>query len=323
MDYEYSVHAVLPDGTDWDITPGVTNVSWQDPDEEVAQRANITIAQTMTKRGWLHEQLQLCVLIKIFANGQEVFRGIVWEWEYGSSSKTREITLTCYDHFIYTQKSSSFGYYAAGKSTKDIISDICSKNGIKLQYDYSSIKHAKMVFKNKTIADQILDTLGEAKKKLKNEPVAIFDKQVLIIREKGSNTDVYSFKSDTNTVSTTERLTMDRLVTKVVVIGKEDSAGRRSIEATINGKLEYGTLQEIVYRDGDDTIAAAKDEAQKILDERGKPESDIRAEVPDVPTLRKGDKVHMEAGSLNGFFFVRGVTHNAETRSMSLELERM
>jgi hypothetical protein len=323
MDYKYAVHAVLPDGTDWDITPGVTKLSWQDPDEEVAQRANITVAQTMTKRGWLHSQLQLCVLVKIFANGQEVFRGIIWEWEYDSSSKTREINLTCYDHFIYTQKSRDFGYYAAGKSTNDIISDICSKNGIKLQYDYQSIKHAKTVFKNKTIADQILYTLDEAKKKLKSEPVAIFDKQVLIVREKGANTDVYSFKSDKNTVSTTERLTMDRLVTKVVVIGKEDSAGRRSIEATVNGKLEYGTLQEVVYRDGDDTIAAAKDEAQKILDDRGKPESDIRAEVPDVPTMRKGDKVHMEAGSLNGFFFVRGVTHNAETRSMSLELERM
>ena len=316
----YTVEATLKDGSLLDVTPAIQSLQWQAPAEEIAQRATMVLAQTQTKRGLLHSLLPLCTLLVIKANGTEVFRGVVWEWEY-TSGTTQNITLTCYDHFIYAQKSKDFAYYAAGKGTKDIISDICSKNGIKLNYQYESIKHAKISYRANTIADQILNTLNEAKRQLKTEPVAIFDKQTLIIRPRGQNKDVYVFEAAKNAVQTTERFTLDKLVTKVVVMGKEDKEGRRKVEATVTGDTSYGTLQDVVYRDGDDTIAAAKAEAQKIIDEKGKPDHIISAEAPDVPFIQKGDKVKMAAGSLVGYYYVKGITHSAHDRMMTMELE--
>lgn len=316
----YTVEATLKDGSNLDVTPAVQSLQWQAPAEEIAQRATIVLAQTKTKKGLLHSLAPLCTLIVIKANGTEVFRGVVWEWEYSSGS-AQDITLTCYDHFIYAQRSKSFSYYAAGKGTKELISDLCGKNGIKLDYKYESIKHAKIVYRSAAVSDQILDTLDEAKRQLKTAPVALFDKQTLIIRPKGQNKDVYVFEAAKNAVQTTERMTLDKLVTKVVVMGKEDKAGRRKIEAAVAGDTRYGVLQEVVYRDGDDTIAAAKAEAQKIIDERGKPDHIISVEAPDVPFIQKGDKVKMAAGSLVGYYFVKGVTHSAHDRMMTMELE--
>lgn len=320
LENSYAVKAVLKDGTTLDLTPAVTSLGWQDPPEEIAQRATIRLAQVKTARGYLNSLLPLCTLILIYANGEEVFRGIVWEWEYESSNK-REITLTCYDHFIYAENSKTFSYFPAGKSTRDMVQSICSAAGIKLEYTYDSIKHAKTIYRSRTIADQILDTLDEAALRQKTDPVAIFEKQTLKIGKEGTNKDVFVFKASDSAISTTERLTMAGLVTKVVIYGTEDSADRRRVEATVNGKTEYGNLQDIILRNKSTTLASAREEASKILAEDGLPKKTITVEAPDVPQIRKGWKIRMSAGSLLGYYIVKGVTHNAADRTMTMELK--
>lgn len=317
----YTAKALLKDGSALEITEAILRINRQEPPEEIAQRVNIRIAQVQTPKGWLHNLLPLCTFIVLYADGKETFRGIVWEWEF-SSSKQKEIDLMCYDHFIYAQRSKDDSYFPAGKSTQDIIGSICSKHGIKLSYAYGNIKHAKVAYKAITVSEMIHRTLTDAKSKLKENPVARFEKGVLQITRQGQNQDVYVFDASSSTISTNERITMDELVTKVVVVGKEDKQGRRKIEATLTGKTEYGTLQEIVQRDGDDTIAKTREEAQNILDEQGTPKHFITAEAPDVPEIKKGDKVKVMAGSLNGYYFVKGVTHDEASRTMVMELEK-
>ena len=43
--------------------------------------------------------------------------------------------------------------------------------------------------------------------------------------------------------------------------------------------------------------------------------------APDLPFLRKGDKVKVEAGTLIGYYIVSSVTHNATNRIMVMEVE--
>lgn len=320
LENSYSVKAILKDGSNLDLTPAVTRLSWQDPAEEVSQRATIKLAQVYTEKGYLNKLLPLCTAIFITANGAEVFRGIVWEWEY-ESSNSREITLTCYDHFIYAQNSKTFAYFPEGKSTKDIISAICADAGISLSYKWSSATHDKTVFRGSFISDQILETLTKAKRRIGGEPVATFEKGTLTIRGEAYNSSVYVFRGADNAMATHERVTMDGLVTKVAIYGAEDEDDRRQIEAVINGKTEYGTLQDIVLMTSSSTMEEAKKEAQTILEEDGYPRKTITADVPDVPEIRKGWKVRMEAGSLLGYYIVRGVTHDATARSMTLELK--
>lgn len=319
LENDYRVTALLQDGSTLELDPAVKRLSWQDPTGEIAQRAVIQLAQTKTDRGWLNALLPLCTVIQITANGAEVFRGIVWEWEY-TSGANREITLTCYDQFIYAQNSKTFAYFPAGKSTKDIVTAICSDNGIPLDYQWQSAKHDKAVFRGTNIADQIMDTLEDARKRLGARYVATYAGGKLTVRGEAYNQPIYIFKAAESAVSTTERLTLDGLVTQVAIYGAESEDDRRQLEAVVQGKTQYGTLQDVVFLSSSTTLAQAKEDAQGILWESGDPSRTITVEAPDVPEVRKGWKVRMEAGSLLGYYIVKGVTHNATGRTMSMEL---
>lgn len=319
LENEYTVRAVLQDGSTLDLTPAVTRLSWQDPTGEVAQRATLMLAQVKTDKGWLNSLLPLCTIIQIMANGAEAFSGIVWEWEYASSN-SRTITLTCYDHFIYAQNSKTFAYFPDGKSTKDIVTKICSDNGISCNYQWQSATHDKKVFRGTYIADQIMNTLEDARKRLVRRYVATFASGTLTIQGEAYNSDIYVFKATESAMSTSERMTMDGLVTQVAIYGAETKDDRRQLEAIVPGKTEYGTLQDVVLMTASSKLADAKKDAQGILQEDGNPKRTITAEVPDVPPIRKGWKVKMEAGSLLGYYIVMGITHNATDRTMTMEL---
>jgi hypothetical protein len=43
--------------------------------------------------------------------------------------------------------------------------------------------------------------------------------------------------------------------------------------------------------------------------------------APDLPFLRKGDKVKISAGTLIGYYIVSEVVHDATNRIMSMEVE--
>ena len=47
-----------------------------------------------------------------------------------------------------------------------------------------------------------------------------------------------------------------------------DGEGRASVDAVVDGNLEYGVLQEVVRRDSNKTMGEANAEAQAILKER-------------------------------------------------------
>lgn len=321
-DIKYEIKALLKDGRLIDITGAGLSVSRQEGAEEIAQRATLSLAQAeMDKGKYLNELLPLCTVIILYADGRETFRGKVWEVEYSSGSQ-KTINIICYDNFMYAQNSKDNSYYASGKSTKDIVGNICSTHGIKLNYTYGNIKHAKVLYKSIDISEQILRTLEDAQSKLKDKFVARYEKDTLYISKQGQNSDVYVFEAAKNVISASQRDSMDGLVTKVIVVGKEDSKGRQKIEATLKGKTEYGTLQEIVQRDSNNTIEKARDEAQKILDERGTPKKTISVETVDVPAVKKGDKVKIKAGNLNGCYYVKGVNHYEHNRTMTMELEK-
>ena len=319
MENTYSVTAVLQDGGTLNLDPAIEQVSWQDPADEVAQRAILVLAQVKTDKGWLNQLLPICTAIVITANDAEVFNGIVWEWEYESNSK-RTIQLTCYDRFIYAQNSKTFAYFPEGKSTKDIVSKVCSDNGIGIDYRWESATHDKITFRGTYIADQIMDTLEDARKRLGQRYVATYAGDTLTIQGEAYNSTVYVFEATKSAMSTSERMTMDGLVTQVAIYGAETKDDRRQLEAIVPGKTEYGTLQDVVLMTSSSKISEAKKDAQGILQEHGEPTRTITAEVPDVPEVRKGWKIKMNAGSLLGYYIVKGVTHNATDRSMTLEL---
>ena len=114
------------------------------------------------------------------------------------------------------------------------------------------------------------------------------------------------------------------VITKVIITGKADDDDREPIEATVSGKTsEYGTVQRIVNRSENTSLADAKIEAQNTIDENGEPKWEYEITAPDIPWIRRGDKIYVEAGDISGYQIVTEIdrTIDNKTREMTLTLE--
>jgi len=320
----YSVVAVLSDGTQVHLTKAASNIGWEENDKELAVRLNLTISDVQFGNKRLAAVLSLCTVIYLYANygigDVEIWRGTIWEWEY-SQINDSDIVVTCYDQLYYLQKSQDNKYYAKGKGTKTIITDILTSWSVPIgTYAGPDVKHAKILYKNKTISSMIIETLDDAKKLGGGKSLVRSSKGKAEIVKYGANEDVFVFSADHNLVMSSDKYSMVDLVTRVVIVGKEDKNGKPKVQATLNGKTEYGILQQIHSR-GDSSLSEAKKEAQEILDEKGSPKRTTTLRSPDLPFLRKGDKIYVETDSMTGYFFVKGVSHSATNGQMNMEVE--
>lgn len=326
---KYSVKVFFSSGEGMDLTGLCTSLTWGDEKDSIAQKAEIKLANIKIDKGYISDLIELCTQIVIFVNEEEYFRGIVWDWNY-TSALEKELSFTAYDKMIYLTQSKGNTYYSSGKSTQFLIEDICKEWNtnvredlkINVLYEWESWTHGKTPLKDMEISRQLTTVLDEAQTKLDSKYVMLFEKDTLMIRKKGSNEDIYYFHGK-NVESTTDRLTLQGLVTKVLVYGKSEEDKRPPLLKTVDGDLEYGVLQEIVTKDSNKTLDDAEKEAQNILKEKGKPEENITVSTIDVPMMRKGDKIKLVAGNLSGYFIVEGVSHDGFSKTMELELERI
>ncbi len=265
---KYSVKAFFSSGEVMDLTGLCTSLTWGDEKNSIAQKADITLANIKIDKGYISDLIELCTKIVIFANDKECFNGFVWDWDY-TSALEKELSFTAYDRMIYLTQSKGNTYYSSGKSTQFLVEDICKEWGITVQYEWESWTHGKTPLKDMEVSTQLTTVLDEAQTKLDSEYVMLMEKEVLMIRKKGSNQDVYYFHGK-NVESTKDHLTLQGLVTKVLVYGKSEEEQRPPLLETVNGNLDYGTLQEIVTKDSNKTLDDAKKEAQNILKEKAR-----------------------------------------------------
>lgn len=323
---EYMVYLITESGTQYQLDNAVTSLAWEEQEGQLAQKATVTIAAECSVDGEsIRAVLKINRIIRIKANwgaGEKtLFEGLIWEWNY-QHGQQKNLSITAYDPMIRLQQSKDHKYFSAGMDTKAIISSICGGFGVSVDYKWAhSITHEKKVFSANTISDMIMELLEEVRKQKNSPYITLYRNGKLEINAYGTNTDMYKFTED-NTISTSDKLTMDNLVTRVKVLGKSDNEGRSSVDAVIDGNLDFGILQEIVLRDSNKDLGAAKAEANTILSERGKPEESILVTAPDLPFTRKGDAVEIAAGNLSGIFYVLGVSHNAVMRQMTMTLKR-
>lgn len=320
---EYDVELLTENGKRWLLNAALVSLQWEENQNELAQRANLELVNIEIGESQLKALIKLNCGILIYGkwNGERrlVMQGSIWEAQ-NSSSSTKNITITAYDNSIRLQKSKDFKYYTAGQSTPAIIGDICSTWGIPFEYKWgASITHEKKIFNGDRISDMIIALLEETRKQTGKRYIASLKNGKLVISGYGTNSPVYRFDGE-NTVSVSDKLSITDLVTQVKILGKQDDDGRAPVEALVKGDTRFGVLQEIVRRDSDKDTASATAEADTILQERGKPERTTSVVVPDLPFMRKGDKVEMKAENLVGIFYITAITHNASTRKMTLSL---
>jgi len=319
----YSIVAVMPDGSRLFLSDLCESMGWEENKSELAGRLNLSIRDVSYNGSRLAQKLPLCTVIYLFSDWgqgeQEVWRGTVWEWEF-SGIDGDSIRLTCYDMLYYLNKSQVNKYYEKGTMTKSIVTDLCKDWKIPMGvYKGPNVKHGKLLFRGKTVAAILSDVLSDAEDLGAVKCFIRAGSGKIDILPYGTNDEVFILESGTQ-LSTSDRYSMTELVTRVIITGKEDKQGRPKVEATINGKTQYGILQ-VIQTKGSGDMADAKKAANKLLKERGEPKRTTTLRCIDMPKLRKGDKVSIKEGLLNGMFHVMGISHDGQSRTMNLEVE--
>lgn len=315
--------------TKYDITPILTNISLGEPDSEIAQKVSISIANVQVDGQYLSGIFKVRDRVFVYANDgekeDEVFRGFIWARGY-KSKKAKELQFVCYDNLIFFQESEEYQYFSAGYSTKSICGTLCGNWGVKLEYTYESITHPKLPLRGNLSDIFLTDLLGEVKKKTGKKSVMRSIKDIVHINSVGENETIYKLYAgkDGNVLETESETTMQGMITKVIILGKEDDDDRASVESTVTGDTStYGTLQKILSVSSGTDLSEVKTEANELIKEKGKPSEYLSITAVNIPWIRKGDKVQISAGDMSGYFITKGITHYGNDKTMTLEVERV
>lgn len=321
---------IIAGGNKYDVSPAVTGLNFSDQHNQMAQSLSIDMMNTKVGSQWLSSIIDVGARVFVYANdgsrNEEVFRGEVWTRPYRSSLQDTELTLKCYDNLIYFQESEDAEYFSSGKSTKDIMSALCSKWGVQLSYTYSSITHGQLALRG-TLSDVMTaDVLDLVHERTGSKYVIRSEKDVVKVMPRGQNSEIFAFRAGENAIRTNSEITKNGMVTKVIILGKaEDKTDRQPLEATISGDTgKYGTLQKIVDRKENTSLEDAKAEARSIVKEHGTPKCEYELRAPDVPWIRKGDKVYVNAGDIQNKYLIatsvdRTISNNEKQMTLTLE----
>lgn len=315
-------------GSALNITKAVDDLSWEENEKEFSAKITFRIYNAKYDGKKLSSLIKIGMPVVIKADWgsgrKDVCIGYTKSAERDTTKSSETYKITAYDCAYAMLKAQDSIYYAEGKTTKSIISTLFAQWGVILdQYTGPDVKHSKIVYKNKYISDIILGILDEAAKKGGKKAIvrATRYKQVSVL-EQGSNTDVFEFTTQ-NSIESRYTISIENLVTRVKIVAYEKESDQAKVEAVVEGDTSYGVLQRVQTHSQSDDLSEAKKAAQEILDENGKPKETMHVQAPDVPPIRKGDKIKVTAGALNGYYLVKSIQHNAAQGKMNMEVEKM
>lgn len=310
----------------YNIKEFVEDLGWEENDGELATRISFTAKNEKTSAGLISSLAKPGCLVGVFATDgsidEEVARGYVTNWKPLLSGSKDKVNITCYDELYNLEESQDLIYYSSGIGTKSAITQIFDNWQIPTEkYDGPDVTHGKLAYKTESLADVLLDILDDAKKKGGGDAFIRAAKGKVSVLQWGSNKTVYHFEVD-NTKQVSHKMSTAGMITRVKVIGQEDDDGRSSVEAVVNGQTKFGIRQKIYVRGKDDSVSDAQSAAQDIINDKGQVDEEITVQSPDIPFVRKGDLVHITAGTLNDYYFVKGVRHDADSMSMTMDLKK-
>lgn len=323
---EYRVVAVTSDGQQLDITDVTTDLGWEEGEKEYAARISLKLYDAEYNGKHLSELVQPLTPIFVYAicNGEstEVVRGTVEEWSPTDSNGKLSLDITAYDEMKAMRQSQDDQYFADGMTTKQIITTILDAWGV--PYDYQgpeNITHSKFMFRKNYISDMCQKVLTDVKKKKGGVYFMRAKEGKIQILPRGTNEITYHLDAYTNIEQTKDKFSTSGMVTRVKIVGKTKAEGRPPVEATIDRHTEYGIRQVILQHASKKTLDEVKKDAEELLDEKSLIKRTTTLQGPDVPFLRKGDRIRIESGTLSGYWFVKSIRHNADDGKMSLGID--
>lgn len=337
-DVKYDISVLLPTGERISVTPLASELSWEEQPNELAARLQFRVRNQKVNGKWLHEQLPLGARTILQANWgqgwQDIHQGIIFDWHY-TQDGNGVLKIKSYDILIYLLRSKDDRWYKNGTQASVIIKDIAKSWNIPLgQMELPNVSLAAQAFRSQTLASMMISVIDQVRKRGKGRYVVRASNGKIHVVRAGKNKPVYHFGADIVSL-TSDQQDIEDLVTRIRIVGKkagevEKKSSTKSkkktkktkvkITETLDGQTQFGILQEVIYSQNYDTVAAVRAAAKEVLNERGQPRRRRSVTAPDLPFLRRGDKVYIAAGTLLGYFIVEGVLHDADNRTMVMEV---
>lgn len=320
----YDLVAITPDGTRWHLGDALEGLTWERQPGQLPVRATADLAQVQLRDGrWLHQLLPLGGRVEILADWgqgwQAVFAGEVIRVRPGNERGKAVVRMVAYDPSWRLRSKDDF-YFPPGRRGRDVLREVFQKWNVPARVDGPDTAMPKLVYRATPLMDIVADVLRLARLRGGGKWVARWTGGRLEVVRPGGNQPVYRFGPESTTQVDYEA-SIEDLVTRVRIVGQAKGDEPRPAVATLDGRLEFGVLQEIVVQSRSDSDATARQEAQEILAERGRPQETRTLIAPDLPFLRVGDAVYLEVGPLIGYHYVVAVQHDADRREMTLEVD--
>jgi len=304
-------------GGKYDITEAVQagSMSLSDALDDIAMRFKMTV---IVVPGLPDIKPPMPIVLKgIPASGSSMvtlFDGVVWD-VIDSYKGMHSISITAYERTKYMAESEDEYLFNAGMTASSIIKRIASDWSIPLgSIADTKIKLAKQLFRGgKNLYSIVRDVLAETVDKGGGMYIPRMAGGKLELVPIGSNSTVWSLE----TIESAERtITMDGMVTKVKVLGSNDSDSKLSpVLAIVTGDTaRYGTIQKVYSDSQVKSVSDAKLAGQKLL---SGPVETFSYSGIDINTIRAGDKVRFDGRDL----IVTSVEHVlGESGHMNMEL---
>lgn len=326
--YKYKTVIMTEKGKQCDISDYIENLGWEEQEKQLAARISFTAKNDKTSKGRISSLAKPgCYVGLLYSynnrKNAEAMRGKIVEWNPSAKASGEVLKIKAYDCLYDMQESSDNIYFSSGVGTKSAITQILKSWKIPIgKYAGPDVTHSKLRYPNEKLGSAILKILDEAKKKGANQAVLRSIKNKVNVLSFGSNTKIYHFSETENLTSVSHKISTVGMVTRVKVLGEEDDDERRPVEATVDGKTEYGIRQKIYNRGKDESLDEAKKEAKEILAEDGKPKDELTVKSMDIPVIRKGDMIHLKSSTGTGFYFVIAISHDCDSGTMEMDLKK-
>lgn len=302
------------------------SLTWEEWKGQLAMRLTATIANERLDSG--------ARIAKLFPDGaqvhlyggydagrpEEVLRGRVFANRSTWNSGARDHEIVVYDPLYYLTMSEA-DYLVRGGSADVAIRTLLKKFGVPIGTINNPTTHVgNKLYRQKTIAQIVGRILRHARNEGDGRWVlrAIAGKTSTVRR--GANDDVFYFEADNISEMDVSR-SVENLVTRVKIVGRKKKSSTVLATATSELKDDFGIFQRVVNRSDYDSPRAAERAARHLIETEGRERKTFSMVAPDVPGLRKGHRIHVKAAVANDFYIVRGINHDAPTRSMYVEYE--
>ena len=214
----------------------------------------------------------------------------------------------------------------AGCSTKDVVTSMrsyfASEASIQEETPANSLE-------NRLFSEQVYDITGEPMTKADGEPVTVLAAYETAtggepcINEKGME-ETWP-EGQVMTYPSGEPVTGENGEFQTYAGGEPVTDVWGNVSKDADGNPVTRAAEEIVFdtvtTGASNDIKKATRTAREMLKEKGTLARKTTLQAPDLPFLRKGDRIRVRAGTAAGYFFVRSVRHNAADGKMTLGID--